>query len=299
MASLSFSRKVNFGILKTISICWLPLLLIPSLPVWGQGGFPVIEIEPGKKDSYYVWCEDQFGNPYWSGSLVFYQGVYNNSGGHLHNTNRPVCSLNFPNGYSYIGPPGLQFEIDAGHSIGQWEQITPCCTYGCATWDLAVQFWPLYNLFQGSAPAYTVPIGTDPPYHIHPENHFGTSTLAPAVAQIVDDYHGEFYCVPDPSPPDYPNIRGYDEEGLGVNDMALEQGGIFDINGDWHEPHGTHNWGNAVDFRCKPNADHSIIHVNPVILRFLQLCRNNGLFYAIHHDQAGEHVHCSVSEAGY
>ncbi|NCA84375.1 MAG: DUF4157 domain-containing protein [Clostridia bacterium] len=54
---------------------------------------------------------------------------------------------------------------------------------------------------------------------------------------------------------------------LGYNDLSLEHGGIFDINGNWTSPHKTHRIGNTLDFRIlNLNNLHRLL-VQPIITR--------------------------------
>ena len=43
----------------------------------------------------------------------------------------------------------------------------------------------------------------------------------------------------------------FDEYGekVGINDMSLPRGGLFDLNGDWITPHQTHREGKNADIR--------------------------------------------------
>ena len=46
---------------------------------------------------------------------------------------------------------------------------------------------------------------------------------------------------------------------VGVNDMSLEKGGVFDIDADWMKPHGLHRNGVAADIdRAWTFADGSV-----------------------------------------
>jgi hypothetical protein len=63
----------------------------------------------------------------------------------------------------------------------------------------------------------------------HPANHYGTASTVTNAGNVADAYYvatGEL---------------------LGINDMSLVWGGLFDINGDWSTPHGSHRKGMSVD----------------------------------------------------
>jgi hypothetical protein len=67
----------------------------------------------------------------------------------------------------------------------------------------------------------------------HPGNHYGTPETVTRIAAMATDYF-ELY-----------------GESIGVNDMSLEWGGLFDIGGNWAPPHAGHRIGNSVDIdRC-------------------------------------------------
>jgi hypothetical protein len=107
------------------------------------------------------------------------------------------------------------------------------------------------------------------------------------VTAITRQYHSEFGC-----------RSNY--QIVGVNDMALPNGGVFDINQTWGPPHASHDRGNAVDFREKPGVANSVIATRQVIDRFLAICRENGLSFAQQEypGQDNEHIHCATSSSG-
>ncbi len=65
----------------------------------------------------------------------------------------------------------------------------------------------------------------------HVENHHGTFFLVQSIFAMATDYFS------DPTT----------QATLGVNDMSLPEGGLFDICGDWEPPHIGHRNGTAVD----------------------------------------------------
>jgi len=64
---------------------------------------------------------------------------------------------------------------------------------------------------------------------LHPSNHYATSLFLQKLSDLASSFHDQFKKV------------------IFVNDIALEDGGLFDIHGDWHTPHKTHNTGQIVD----------------------------------------------------
>ena len=63
----------------------------------------------------------------------------------------------------------------------------------------------------------------------HIENHYGTPSTKTRIAAMATDY--------------------FEETGIaiGVNDMSLPWGGLFDINNNWSTPHSKHRMGKSVD----------------------------------------------------
>lgn len=63
----------------------------------------------------------------------------------------------------------------------------------------------------------------------HADNHTATFSTAIRVAMMAKDYYDAT------------------ETTLGINDMSLPWGGLFDICSDWAKPHGLHREGKSVD----------------------------------------------------
>lgn len=63
----------------------------------------------------------------------------------------------------------------------------------------------------------------------HPSNHHATEGTKDNTAQICQDYYD------------------LTKTTLGINDMSLIWGGVFDISGKWNTPHKTHREGLDVD----------------------------------------------------
>lgn len=130
----------------------------------------------------------------------------------------------------------------------------------------------------------------------HTANHYGTRTLRDAITAIARDYRKEFGC--------YRKTKerlGF--QPIGINDMALPYGGVFDIGRNWRGPHWTHHKGNSVDIRCsRHHTENSVIFDSDfrVINRFLELCDKHGLESKGHHGRGttNEHCHCATSSTG-
>jgi hypothetical protein len=68
----------------------------------------------------------------------------------------------------------------------------------------------------------------------HTDNHYGTPAALAAFREFADSVHG------------------WIGEPLGINDISLEQGGLFDVGGSqWNIPHGYHRRGTHADIRTK------------------------------------------------
>ncbi len=82
---------------------------------------------------------------------------------------------------------------------------------------------PYYQL-TGSKPAHTA-------------NHFGLHSTDDSMGHVADDYYIGTGAL------------------LGINDMSLEGGGLFDIDANWSPPHRSHRKGTSVDIdRCAESA---------------------------------------------
>ncbi len=64
---------------------------------------------------------------------------------------------------------------------------------------------------------------------VHPDNHYTTIYAMTNTWLIAETY--------------------YEQTGttLGINDMSIRWGGLFDINGNWNNPHMSHRRGEDVD----------------------------------------------------
>jgi hypothetical protein len=67
---------------------------------------------------------------------------------------------------------------------------------------------------------------------LHVLNHTGTQVLETNVQTVAKMYF---------------NNKGTSGQRLGINDMSLPVGGLFDISGAWQVPHKLHRTGNSVD----------------------------------------------------
>ena len=248
-----------------------------------------IEVEPQKTTAtFYAVCLDESNNIIPNCSVSLSNGFDVNTGGHNHNNGtRPTSaygSLSSTGGST--GSNGhLPFTFTASR-VGGWEWIKVCVddTDNCSTDLVRIRYSNISSYSGHSTNAFIGSTTT------HPSNHHGTLSFRNAVSSVTQQYHNEFSC--------YSTYQR-----VGVNDMALVFGGVFDLYPDgpqWVPGHKTHDRGKAADFRAKPNRNNSIIYETPIIDRFRQICRDNGLPYAEREDagEDNEHVHCATNRSG-
>lgn len=72
---------------------------------------------------------------------------------------------------------------------------------------------------------------------LHPQNHFGSSSLLIRIQAFTSQYFA---------------MTG---GTLGVNDMSLVEGGLFDICSEWSGPHNLHRTGHSVDIDGRQVSD--------------------------------------------
>ena len=80
---------------------------------------------------------------------------------------------------------------------------------------------------------------------------------------------------------------------IGINDMSLVVGGVFDLNNNWSPPHSNHSRGKAADIRGNGNAN-SVPRIPDVQNRFMDICRGYGATIVLHEfiGTSNEHFHC-------
>jgi hypothetical protein len=64
---------------------------------------------------------------------------------------------------------------------------------------------------------------------VHPDNHWGTPNTVDNIQLVALDYYAEY------------GVK------LGINDLSLLQGGLFDISGEWKPSHFLHRKGVSAD----------------------------------------------------
>lgn len=123
---------------------------------------------------------------------------------------------------------------------------------------------------------------------IHPNNHWGYQSTYDAIWSITNSYAAA-----------YSRSGGY--QLVGVNDVAIDFGGVFDICASgtctqgylpWRSPHTRDDYGKAVDFRANGGAN-SIVPA--AYDEFIGWCRAYGLGSLAFLEAPGtsnQHIHC-------
>jgi hypothetical protein len=105
----------------------------------------------------------------------------------------------------------------------------------------------------------------------HPDAHYGTGTMRSALVELADSFHVRFGSV------------------LEYNDVALSQGGRFDIAGNWVDTHHCdHRWGQGADLRT---ITLSAAQQNYVRLKWARITGTNGYV----NEGAPVHYHLKTS----
>lgn len=159
------------------------------------------------------------------------------SGGHDHSGNRPTGAFYSADGFTnsiqcITGPDGTCSVDYLSSEVGGTERISASVLEFpslAQTIDLTIQIPALGELPAGDL--YNLSGATD--YHSFEHNHFGTAKTRDAVSKMTLEFFNAF------------------GKKLGINDMSLPSGGLFDIEGNWQTPHLSHRRGASADIdRC-------------------------------------------------
>ncbi len=149
-----------------------------------------------------------------------------NSGGHQHTSGRPVGS--FSNGTGTTNSGGQFTTQYTASAFGGSETITGTINGSNGSQTLTVAVPALVQLFSG--PNYTL-VG---PTSTHPVDHYGTANTN--LVNIANQY-----------------ANAFPGGVLNYNDQSLPQGGLFDVNANWTNPHVEHRLGINCDV-YQPNV---------------------------------------------
>ena len=146
-----------------------------------------------------------------------------NSGGHSHDGNRPKGSIT-PAVIPLTNTKTSDTATYTSNVVSGEERIIATVTGGDESQaKIKVRVRTLGEMGESSAWKLTGQTT------IHPVNHYGTYTVVGIIGNMAADY--------------------YEETGIaiGINDMSLPWGGLFDINNNWSTPHSLHRVGKSVD----------------------------------------------------
>lgn len=173
-----------------------------------------------------------------------------NSGGHVHDINRPrgLLSNGAQAGTSLTGntgSDGMAFTFRAPAPAGDHKIRATCLDRNCTqegpdkVW---VGFKDIIEIPSSNSYALTevvngqtVTIGASA---AHPANHHLTQEALERLAVAAEAYR-EIY-------PNNPRLH--------LNDASLERGGIYDISSTWARPHRCHSRGYSIDVRANDRA---------------------------------------------
>jgi hypothetical protein len=113
----------------------------------------------------------------------------------------------------------------------------------------------------------------------HTDVHWGTPMTTDNIQRLALDFFAVF------------------EATLGVNDLSLPAGGIFDLGGTWSPPHNWHRTGTSVDIDSSACVDPAVTgacsQTIPVQKSFIERkCREHGNGYLVRETQ----IHCEYPQ---
>jgi len=144
--------------------------------------------------------------------------------------------------------------------FGGAEKISASAGGGSGNATLTVRIPNLLLLGAGSNYAL---IGGGAAAPAHPVNHYGTITFITNLTNLAANYHNDFPAL----------------DVIGINDMSLVRGGLFDINNNWAQPHMEHRVGINADIRANScfNRTNFIPDDTTVRMRWVFLCGQNSI----------------------
>ncbi|MHB2026128.1 MAG: hypothetical protein ACYCPQ_05770 [Elusimicrobiota bacterium] len=157
----------------------------------------------------------------------------NGSGGHNHVNARPAGNL--PGSLSQTSGIGNANLIFTSGQVGEQEEIRVCspdCSIpGNPESDAFINVQvPGFQSLTELTSSYVLVGRTS----FHPENHWGMGHLINIIQIVAGQYNHQSGLL------------------LGINDMSLSMGGLFDIGGTWSPPHNSHREGTSVDVDTLP-----------------------------------------------
>lgn len=220
---------------KSLSVNVMPQSVIPPLI---RNGDTVATVEAVVKT-----CPAQSGSPPASVTVTLTvtppTQATEEAGGHAHNTARLKGTLRDQNGQPAAGCVVDSFDAQGmgtckvtyhpSQVSGVETIIAEADGFPKAQAKVTVQVPNLIPMPESDIGAWRL-TGVEPP---HPGSHYGTLETLDRIRAMATDYF---------------TLHG---ESIGVNDISLIWGGLFDIRGNWAPPHDGHRLGRSVDIdRC-------------------------------------------------
>ncbi|MGH9897888.1 MAG: hypothetical protein ACRD4L_03430, partial [Pyrinomonadaceae bacterium] len=251
------SRRSRLLLLLAFAVAGFTM---PASPIWGQQVAAILSPDTSNTDVLRAVCFDQVGRIIPNCNVTVSSGVVLNTNGHFHDDpSRPISSVSPTSGNT--GANGLPLTIRTT-IIGQAEFIEVCSNF-CTVTLIGVGFTGLMT-----TPAdnnYELIGGNTNNHGDNTFNHWGTPTMISGIRSTVSQY-----------------LAKHPEQGkLALNDMALPNGGKFDIDQNWMGRHERHHRGTAVDVR-----GNSLQFALPGQFQneFINLCQMNGATFTRQED---------------
>ncbi|MBI4667997.1 MAG: hypothetical protein HY747_02245 [Elusimicrobia bacterium] len=219
------------------------------------------EVFPGGQTQITIHALDTSNNPVSDLDITLTAEAVAFSGGHDHNVNRPMGTFS-GSGIMYsspahgkTGPDGKLFAVFTSTHFGGFETIqahvtdTPAVSTSAALNVRVPGLEPMppssrYNL-TGSSGLVSGNVRCAGEPIRHSQNHFGTQRTIATLESIILEYEDFLFDLNAVSLPIPGPIAIHK---LGINNMSLPYGGLFDICSDWNPPYdGYHHAGTSVD----------------------------------------------------
>lgn len=252
---------------------------------------------PGTATQVVVEVVNASGDPVSGANVTLTAEPVANSGGHDHDTDRPVGAFSGPGiivmspAHGTTGPDGKLFAVFTSTHFGGLETIhahltaTPAISTSAA---LEVRVPGLVLLpdaatyvkiggtcnHHGPSDRPSVPSSCRSPDN----NHWGAPDVIQVLQLIASDYLLKY--------PSRAMVK--------FNDISLQFGGAFDMNGNWKRPHRTHDKGKSVDVRSNPGNSDGVPTSDDNLKQFKVLTKERypKAKVSIHSQgDANEHIH--------
>lgn len=180
------------------------------------------------------------------------------SGGHEHHdAMRPTGSISPPSIPFYEGEKGPKTATYTSSEIAGTEEIIAevreTGKETKKTVDVKVPI--LGKMPNGIYWRLTGAFGEPSVTSMHTENHYAEASVIDAMIKIANEYYGAT------------------ETTLGINDISLSWGGLFDIGNNWATPHSSHRKGTDVDISIKVYDPDENEYIEKLCLKDVELGR--------------------------